>query len=142
MKKRILASVLVAIMMIASLSACGSKAEEGNNAETSGKKTVTTGNDATPAGSAEGAKGVTITLGIWPEDTLTDDIAVHEGYVATMKELHPEVTCVPAYYKYATDTFMSMVEVNGKMIATGEGKSKKLSEMQAAKRALRVLNNH
>ena len=38
-------------------------------------------------------------------------------------------------------SFMSMVEVNGKMIATGEGKSKKLSEMQAAKRALRILNN-
>ena len=27
-----------------------------------------------------------------------------------MKELHPNVTCVPAYYKYATDTFMPMVE--------------------------------
>ena len=53
---------------------------------------------------------VTLTLGIWPEDTLTDDIQVHEGYVAAMKELHPNVTCVPAYYKYATDTFMPMVE--------------------------------
>lgn len=53
---------------------------------------------------------VTITLGIWPEDTLTDDIAVHEGYVATMKELHPNVTCEPAYYKYSTDTFMPMAE--------------------------------
>lgn len=41
---------------------------------------------------------------------MTDDIQVHEGYVAAMKELHPNVTCVPAYYKYATDTFMPMVE--------------------------------
>lgn len=41
---------------------------------------------------------------------MTEDIAVHEGYVATMAELHPNVTCVPAYYKYATDTFMPMAE--------------------------------
>ena len=110
MKKRILASVLVAIMIIAALSACGNKADEGNKPAENTDKSVSAGNDETPAGSAEETKNVTITLGIWPEDTLTDDIAVHEGYVATMKELHPEVTCVPAYYKYATDTFMSMVE--------------------------------
>nr|MCR4695119.1 extracellular solute-binding protein [Pseudobutyrivibrio sp.] len=56
------------------------------------------------------AEPVTITLGIWPEDTLTDDIAMHEGFVEKMAEAHPEVECVPAYYKYSTDTFMPMVE--------------------------------
>ncbi len=55
-------------------------------------------------------KPVNLKLGIWPEPTLTDDIAMHEGYVQTMKNLHPNVTVEPAYYKYATDTFVSMAE--------------------------------
>ncbi len=51
-----------------------------------------------------------VTLGIWPEDTLTDEIAMHEGFLEKMKEVRPDVTYVPAYYKYSTDTFMPMVE--------------------------------
>ena len=53
---------------------------------------------------------VTLKLGIWPEDTLTDDIKLHEGYVKTFNETHPNVEVVPAYYKYATDTFVSLAE--------------------------------
>lgn len=53
---------------------------------------------------------ITVQLGIWPEDTLTDEIAMHEGFVEKMAELRPDVEYVPAYYKYSTDTFMPMVE--------------------------------
>ncbi len=53
---------------------------------------------------------VTLTLGIWPEDTLEADIAMHEGFVEKLAEKDPNVEVVPAYYKYATDTFMPMVE--------------------------------
>ncbi|MDD2959891.1 MAG: extracellular solute-binding protein [Lachnospiraceae bacterium] len=52
----------------------------------------------------------TVRLGIWPEDTLTDEITMHEGFLEKMKEIDPDVTFEPAYYKYATDTFASMVE--------------------------------
>lgn len=52
----------------------------------------------------------TVTLGIWPEDTLEDQIEMHEGFVERMKEIDPDVEFVPAYYKYATETFMPMVE--------------------------------
>lgn len=63
------------------------------------------------AGMAVGAEeNITVTLGIWPEDTLTDEIAMHEGFVEKMAELRPDVTYEPAYYKYSTDTFMPMVE--------------------------------
>lgn len=53
---------------------------------------------------------VTVTLGIWPEDTLADQIEMHEGFVEKMKEIDPNVEFVPAYYKYSTETFMPMVE--------------------------------
>lgn len=53
---------------------------------------------------------VTVTLGIWPEDTLEDQIAMHEGFVEKMAEINPNVEYVPSYYKYATETFMPMVE--------------------------------
>ena len=49
-----------------------------------------------------------IKLGIWPEDTLTADIAMHEQYVKTFKTFFPDITVVPAYYKYATDNFVPL----------------------------------
>lgn len=106
MKKKLLSLLLCTAMAATMLTGCGSD-EKTNANNTTPDTTVST---ATASDDADEVKEVTITLGIWPEDTLTDDIAVHEGYVATMAELHPEVTCVPAYYKYATDTFMPMAE--------------------------------
>ena len=49
-------------------------------------------------------------LGIWPEDTLTDDIAMHKEFVKKFNEKHPNVEVVPAYYKYAVDTFVPKAE--------------------------------
>ena len=49
-----------------------------------------------------------IKLGIWPEDTLTADIAMHEEYVKTFNTFFPDITVVPAYYKYATDNFVPL----------------------------------
>lgn len=106
MKKKLVTLLLTAVMVVSTLTGCGSKETPAGTDDTK-QTTKTEGQKETDVNSeAE----VTITLGIWPEDTLTDDIAVHEGYVATMKELHPNVTVVPAYYKYATDSFMSRVE--------------------------------
>ena len=55
-------------------------------------------------------EAVTLTLGIWPEDSLTDDIAMHEAWVEEFTAMHPNVEVVPDYYKYATDTFVSLAE--------------------------------
>ncbi|MDO5345500.1 MAG: extracellular solute-binding protein [Lachnospiraceae bacterium] len=63
-------------------------------------------------GVAAQAADITVNLGIWPEDTLTDEITMHEGFLEKMKELRPDVEYVPAYYKYSTDTFMPMVEAS------------------------------
>lgn len=104
--KKLLSVALVMAMTASLLVGCGSQAT--STEEPKAEAADTTADTSEVAEAAD--EPVTITLGIWPEDTLTDDIAVHEGYVATMKELHPNVTCEPAYYKYATDTFMSMVE--------------------------------
>lgn len=110
--KKLLSMALVMAMTASLFVGCGSKttSTEESKTETTDTTTTTDTSEAEPTEEAAADEPVTITLGIWPEDTLTDDIAVHEGYVATMKELHPNVTCEPAYYKYATDTFMSMVE--------------------------------
>lgn len=110
--KKLLSMALVMAMTASLFVGCGSKttSTEESKTETTDTTTTTDTSEAEPTEETAADEPVTITLGIWPEDTLTDDIAVHEGYVATMKELHPNVTCEPAYYKYATDTFMSMVE--------------------------------
>ena len=57
---------------------------------------------------ADGESG-SITLGIWPEDTQTEAIAVHENtYVPAFNELRPDVEAIPAYYKYSPDTYVAL----------------------------------
>lgn len=114
-KTKKLISLLLCLMLIASMMAgCGKK----NNTTTD---TITETDQSTDAQATEGttasddttdtaAEKVELTLGIWPEDTLTADIELHEGYVKTFNEKHPNVEVVPAYYKYATDTFISLAE--------------------------------
>ena len=63
---------------------------------------------ASGAASAEEESG-SITLGIWPEDTQTEAIAIHENtYVPAFNKLHPNVEVVPSYYKYAPDTYVAL----------------------------------
>ena len=97
--KKLLSVLLSTAMIAAMLAGCGDQKTNSPEPGTEGDTTVTDAGDP-----------VTITLGIWPEDTLTDDIKMHEGYVEKMAVKDPNVTCEPAYYKYATDTYMSMVE--------------------------------
>ena len=112
--KKLLAMALVSIMAVSMFAGCGNEASTTTDTTDTAATTDANADSTTDADTTDDAattdEAVTITLGIWPEDTLTDDIAVHEGYVATMAELHPNVTCEPAYYKYSTDTFMPMVE--------------------------------
>lgn len=66
---------------------------------------------STPAAAPEPTpEQITLRLGIWPEDTLTDDIKMHEKWVETFNSKYPNVKVEPAYYKYATDTFVSLAE--------------------------------
>lgn len=115
--KKLLSTVLATTMAVSMLSGCGSKAEApAETSEPAAETNEAATDDAAATEDADAAtetaddEEVTITLGIWPEDTLTGDIEMHEGFVETMKETHPNVTIVPAYYKYSTDTFMPMVE--------------------------------
>ncbi len=110
MKKKLISLALCAAMVTAMLTGCGDAASNDDTKPSTSSEESTEKEPEGETPSDETAETVTITLGVWPEVTLTDDIAIHEGYVATMKELHPNVECVPAYYKYATDTFMPMVE--------------------------------
>ena len=103
--KKLLSATLVSAMGVSMLAGCAGTAPAATTDSSAAATEETT--EAAPAAADE---EVTITLGIWPEDTLEGDIAMHEGFVETMKALHPNVTCVPAYYKYSTDTFMPMVE--------------------------------
>lgn len=110
--KKVLSLVLCAAMMTTMLVGCGSKEEAATTpAETAVEEAVVeeTTEEVAEETAAE-AEPVTVTLGIWPEDTLTDEIAMHEGYVEKMAEINPNVTYEAAYYKYATETFMPMVE--------------------------------
>ena len=102
MKKSKLLSILIATMMVLSLlSGCSSD----SNTETT-EATTAAATEAT----TEAAEEVVLKLGIWPEDTNPNEVALHEGYAELFKASHPGVELVPANYKYATDTFVSLAE--------------------------------
>lgn len=109
-KARFLSLALVLIMMLSLFSGCGGSSDSSSSSAattTAGgatEATTTAGGDATTTAGASDASG-SISLGIWPEDTMTDEIKLHEGFVKTFKEKHPNVEVVPAFYKYAPETF-------------------------------------
>ena len=51
-----------------------------------------------------------VKLGIWPEDTMPGEIAMHKEFVNKMKVKYPDVIIQPANYRYAVDTFVPMAE--------------------------------
>lgn len=53
---------------------------------------------------------VQVKLGIYPEDTLTGDVAMHQNWIKEFNAQYPSVEIVPAQYRYATDTFVSLAE--------------------------------
>lgn len=53
----------------------------------------------------------TISLGNWPADTAPDaELALFEGYKATMAKQYPNVTLVPAYYSYTLSNYITMAK--------------------------------
>jgi len=110
MKKTI--SFLLCMLMVVSLvTACKSK-DVNKTGESNDPKTITDSKDDTEGTTVptDDGKPIEIALGIWPEDTDTAAIELHEGFVKTFKETHPNVTVKPAYYKYAVDTFVPLAE--------------------------------
>ena len=107
MKKVKLISLILAIVMILGLFAgCGNSSAEDTKPADETKANVEAPSDAVEEPAEESGS---ITLGMWPEDTQTEAIATHENYyVPAFNELHPGVEIVPAYYKYAPDTYVAM----------------------------------
>jgi len=96
--KRVFSLLLATVMSVSMLTACGNSSD----------KTTTSGSSDDVEKTAEAGS---ITLGIWPEDTELEAIAVHEQtYVPAFNALHPDVEVVPAYYKYSPDTFVAMAQ--------------------------------
>lgn len=53
----------------------------------------------------------TITLGNWPADTAPEsELALFEGYKATMEKQYPNVTLVPDYFSYTLSNYVPMAK--------------------------------
>lgn len=111
MKRKQLASLITAAVMTAGLLAgCGAPAASSSTAASSTDTASSASSESTPAADSTAATVSEIKLGIWPEDTMAEEIKMHEGFKKTFEDSHPGVTIVPAYYKYAPDTFMPMAQ--------------------------------
>ncbi|MGN6711914.1 ABC transporter substrate-binding protein [Anaerocolumna jejuensis] len=108
--KRLVSMLLCFLLIAAMLAGCKKNNNTANTSTGDAAPAATDETTPTEAATAAPAEKFQIKLGIWPEDTLTDDIKLHEGYVKTFNEKHPNVEVVPDHYKYATDTFVSLAE--------------------------------
>ncbi len=109
--KKLLGLLLCLVLSMSLLAACGKKEEEtAVKTPTDATTPADDTKEAEPTEAAARGESIQLTLGIWPEDTLTADIEMHNGYVKTFNASHPNVEVVPSYYKYATDTFVPLAE--------------------------------
>lgn len=109
--KKLLSLFLGMVLAMSLLTACGTKKEEtATEAPADTTQTSEDTKEVEPTEAPTPAEKIQLTLGIWPEDTLTADVEMHNGYVKTFNATHPNVEVIPAYYKYATDTFVPLAE--------------------------------
>jgi ABC-type glycerol-3-phosphate transport system substrate-binding protein len=112
--KKVISLLLCMVLAVSMLAACskddGSKDTSTDTPDATETPSSTDTEEATEPTEAAPAEQFQLSLGIWPEDTLTADIEMHQGYVATFNATHPNVEVVPAYYKYAVDTFVPLAE--------------------------------
>jgi len=62
------------------------------------------------AGGSSSSGKTVVRLGIWPEDTLPADIAMHKEFVKKFNAQYANVDLQPAHYTYATDTYLALAE--------------------------------
>lgn len=107
MKK--LASIFLCLLLVVSMfAAC--KKEEKNAATDTPNATKAPAEESKENDTPAKEEQIELTLGIWPEETLTAEIELHKQYVEQFEKTHPNVKVVPAYYKYAVDTFVPKAE--------------------------------
>lgn len=92
MKKRSLVALLALLLVIGLIGACtpAPAATPADTAAPAPAESAAPAPEATPV-----PEKVTLKIGIWPEDTMTDEIKLHEGYVETFMATHPGVEVVP-----------------------------------------------
>ncbi len=107
--KRMISLLLCLILIVGLFSAC--KKED---KDTLGKPDAENGLNTTDDGKkdtdAPAAEKVRLRLGIWPEDTLTEQIEEHKQHVLALNAGKPNIEVIPSYYKYSPDNFISMAE--------------------------------
>lgn len=109
-KKSLICLILALVMALGMLAGCGGNNDQPNEPAPGANEPANATDPAASTNEPAAESGV-ITLGIWPEDTETEAIAVHENsYVPAFNAKHPGVEAKPAYYKYAPDTYVAMAQ--------------------------------
>lgn len=105
--KKLITLLLCLAMTVAMLSGCAQPQAPAAAPAPAAADPTAAPAEATKAPAAE---KIQLKLGIWPEDSLVDDVKMHEGFVKKFNEIHPNIEIVPSYYKYQVDTFVPLAE--------------------------------
>ncbi|GFP78460.1 ABC transporter substrate-binding protein [Clostridium fungisolvens] len=90
MRKRLSLILISAILAVTSLTACNKQEDK-------------------PA-TADGHKKVTVKIGMWPEDTDAEQVALFNKYKAECEKKYNWITIEPAHYKYSVESFVPLAE--------------------------------
>ena len=91
MRKKLSSLILSALLAVSSFTGC--------------KKAETEKATAAPE-----RKKVTIKIGMWPEDTNADQIALFNNYKLQCEKKYDWITVEPAHYKYSVESFIPLAE--------------------------------
>ena len=105
-RRKLMSLILVLSMMLSLLAGCNSSSEEEKPSVAPPSELVGQSTDVVDADLT-----CTITLGNCPADTAPEaELALFEGYKATMEKQYPNVTLVPSYYSYTLSNYVTMAK--------------------------------
>lgn len=105
-RRKLMSLILVLSMMFSLLAGCNSSSEGEKPSVAPPSELVGQSTDVVDADLT-----CTITLGNWPADTApAEELALFEGYKATMAKQYPNVTLVPSYYSYTLSNYVTMAK--------------------------------
>lgn len=107
-------SLLLCVMLVISMMAGCKKNDTTTDSSGDDTSKVTQGADSTnktdDTKTEDTQKEVNLKLGIYPEDTDTANIELHEEYIKKFEAMYSGSKVERANYKYATDTFVPLAE--------------------------------
>ena len=110
MRKKIFSILLCLVLMTGIITGCSSSEEKTDGGKTSKEDKVSQDSSDEKAPSEKEHEPITITIGPWPAEDETENLARAEEQLKEMKEKYPWITTKPDRFPYDVKSFLPRAE--------------------------------